>query len=243
MYAKNYFTGAVFVILVAGSDRAFGQHNVDVWPGRTSSGRLNIGGLDLSQLIPLLPTSGLINGWANNDPGFDRIVVSQPANNLFPMAAGAEISLRIVAADPGFRVIDNSFEVIQFPGEETFLGDNMLHVHVTWHVDADDPEFDPLQCEWDATFILVDDGSTNYQDSAPFTLMFTLSFTGQPDGDFNDNGYVDLEDTGLFGDCMTGPLTPTGPTCRSVCLGVFDFEGDRDLDLRDYARLQADFGE
>lgn len=217
------------------------QHDVDIWVGRTSTGQLNIGGADISQLIPLIPTSGLINGWADNDPGFDRVITSQPANNLFPLAGGAQISLRLVFADPAFRAIDNSFFILELPGDETYLGNAQLHTHLTWHVNADDPNFDPLRCRWNATFILIDDGSTNYRDSAPFTLMFTLAFSGQADGDFNANGYVDLEDTGLFADCMTGPRPPGAPACRSVCLGVFDFDADDDLDLHDLARLQRTF--
>lgn len=233
----------IFIVtIVISAASASAQHDVDVWVGRTSTGQLAIGGADVSQPIPLLPTSGLINGWADNDPGFDRVVTAQPANNLFTLASGADISLRLVSVDPAFRVIDNSFSILEWPGDETYLGDHLLHTHLTWHVNADDPNFDPLRCLWEATFILLDDGSTNYRDSAPFTLKFTLSFAGQANGDFNENGFVDLEDAGLFNDCMTGPLNPTGPTCQSVCLGVFDFDRDGDLDLLDFAELQDDFG-
>jgi len=231
------------VISLCAARCAYAQHDLDIWVGRTSTGQLKIGGADISQPIPLLPTSGLINGWANNDPGFDRAVTSQPGNNLLALASGAEISLQLIFADPAFRVIDNSLAILELSGDETFLGDHLLHTHLTWHVNADDPGFDPLQCQWNAIFILIDDGATNYRDSAEFTLMFTLSFTGQADGDFNDNGFVDLEDVGLLADCLTGPLLPSGPACMSVCLGVFDFDVDRDLDLMDFARLQMDFGD
>lgn len=240
---KSLFNHCLCIVTIAASATSVSaQHDVDIWVGRTSTGQLSTGGADLSQPIPLLPTSGLINGWADNTPGFDRVVTAQPANNLFVLASGADISLQLVSADPAFRVIDNSFSILEWPGDETYLGDHLLHTHLTWHVNADDPNFDPLRCLWDATFILLDDGSTNYRDSAPFTLKFTLSFAGQANGDFNDNGFVDLEDSGLFADCMTGPLNPTGPTCQSVCLGVFDFDGDSDLDLLDFAELQNDFG-
>ena len=42
---------------------------------------------------------------------------------------------------------------------------------------------------------------------------------------------------------LTGPLEPSGPVCISVCLGVYDFDLDRDVDLGDLAVLQIDFGQ
>lgn len=239
---RNRCNHCLFIgTIVISAASASAQHDVDIWVGRTSTGQLAIGGADVSQPIPLLSTSGLINGWADNDPGFDRVVTAQPAYNLFPLASGADISLHLVSADPAFRVIDNSFSILELPGDETYLGDSQLHTHLTWHINADHPQFDPLQCEWNAAFVLIDDGSTNYRDSAPLTLMFTLSFNGSADGDFNDNGFVDQEDTGLFADCMIGPLALTTPSCRSVCLGVFDVDADGDADLRDFASHQRRF--
>ena len=228
------------LLVVGVRNVAQAQHDGDVWVGRTSTGQLKNGGNDLTQLIPLQPTFELINGWANNNPGFDRVITAQPANNLYPMASGAEISLRLVAADSAFRVIDNSFEIVQFPGEETFLGDHLLHTHLTWHINSDDPAFDPLECEWQATFVLVDHGTTGYRDSAPFTLMFTLVFQGSANGDFTGDGLSDLEDFVFFENCMTGPRETTDLTCQSVCLGIFDFNGDGDLDLVDFAAFQTD---
>lgn len=214
--------------------RAHAQHAGDFWVGRDNSGKLKLGGRDVNELIFLLPVSGLIEGWSNNDPGFDRLVTSQPANNFLTLGSGAEISLKLVDLDPAFRVIDTSFFVLEQPGDETYLGDHQLHTHLIWHVNADDPVFDPLQCLWEATFVLLDDGFTGYRNSDPFTLQFTLTFSGPPTGDFNEDGVVDLEDFALMENCLTGP-TPGGIGCQSVCLGVFDFDTDGDVDLRDYA--------
>jgi hypothetical protein len=56
-------------------------------------------------------------------------------------------------------------------------------------------------------------------------------------GDVDVDGDVDLDDYPLWGDCMTGPHTEwLEPGCQ-----VFDFNGDGDVDLRDFAAFQRAF--
>ena len=57
-------------------------------------------------------------------------------------------------------------------GEQVLLGDDHLHEHVTFHIDSDDPEFEMSASPWEATFRLVDLGTTGYAVSAPFTMTF-----------------------------------------------------------------------
>jgi hypothetical protein len=56
---------------------------------------------------------------------------------------------------------------------------------------------------------------------------------------------VDSGDFRYFADCLTGPgQTPdpsTGVVCSVVCTQVFDFDGDGDVDLNDYADFQFFF--
>ena len=54
------------------------------------------------------------------------------------------------------------------------------------------------------------------------------------DGDYDENTYVDLEDFEHWPDCMTGP--ENGPY-QEGC-GAFDFDGDTDIDLFDFAEFQ-----
>ncbi|MCP4592327.1 MAG: hypothetical protein GY842_16465 [bacterium] len=58
-----------------------------------------------------------------------------------------------------------------------------------------------------------------------------------PRGDVDGDSDVDLEDHAAFADCMTGPND--GPP-EGAC-NAFDFEPDHDVDLRDFAVLQAAF--
>ena len=53
-------------------------------------------------------------------------------------------------------------------------------------------------------------------------------------GDYNHDGQVSLADYASFADCMTGP---DGGPCSDGC-GVFDFDGDEDVDLADFSGMQ-----
>ena len=56
-------------------------------------------------------------------------------------------------------------------------------------------------------------------------------------GDVNRNGVIDQDDTAVLRHCMSGP----GSTCTGFCRRV-DQDEDFDVDLKDYAAMQAKFG-
>ncbi|MCP4594852.1 MAG: DUF1565 domain-containing protein [bacterium] len=65
-------------------------------------------------------------------------------------------------------------------------------------------------------------------------------------GDFDADSDVDLDDYRGFVDCLSGPGTLPAPPmagCTEACLAAFDFDDDQDVDARDFAALQALFGE
>jgi uncharacterized lipoprotein YddW (UPF0748 family) len=55
----------------------------------------------------------------------------------------------------------------------------------------------------------------------------------EPFGDFNGDGYVDLEDLVLFGQCRSGPTIPFLPGCEPA-----DVDQDGDVDHDDFAAFQ-----
>jgi hypothetical protein len=62
-------------------------------------------------------------------------------------------------------------------------------------------------------------------------------------GDWNNDGVIGLEDTGAVPFCLSGPwqgvdFAPPTPLCRDI----FDFNGDGDVDLQDFAFVQWIFG-
>jgi hypothetical protein len=197
----------------------------------------------------LEPVDLLFRGWSNNDPGFDSIDV--PGGGVVPLSSSARIWLEVVRLDRAFYVVDNAQQVLEFPGDDAFLGDSSLHTHLTWLVDRDDPRFNPAQCVWEATFVLADSGSF-LQDSQPFTFLFS-NVPVRPegvsaDGDFDEDGGFGDPDRKALGVCVGGPgvrpdpRDPSVTRCEVECHNAFDMDDDLDVDLFDVAELSVALG-
>lgn len=90
-------------------------------------------------------------------------------------------------------------------------------------------------CEGEITLTLFEPGS-------PATLAVSTIVPGcsvTPDGDYDNNGQVNLADYAHFADCMAGPQSPPAPVIQGssagACLAAFDFNTDGDVDSQDYA--------
>jgi len=57
-------------------------------------------------------------------------------------------------------------------------------------------------------------------------------------GDFNGDGFVDLNDLALLADCLAGPDSGTSPMCLQRSAFSPDLDGDDDIDLFDFAAFQ-----
>ena len=243
-------------LMLAHTNSASAQHNADMWVGQ-QEGRVNWhpSGLQPESVYhPLDRVDTFIQGWSDNDPGFDHAVTT--VDGVLPLLPGVQIALEIVQVDPAFVVIDNGFQLLTEPGDRTVLGGSNLHEHITWFVDEEDPLFDEDQCVWEATFKLVD-LSGNLDDSGAFTLLFAnVDVRGgvfppadiDATGDFDTDGSVDLTDFQAFAHCVAGPDVrpmPDDPAitqCEVDCHNAFDFDNDLDVDLMDFAELQVQFG-
>jgi len=65
----------------------------------------------------------------------------------------------------------------------------------------------------------------------------TLALLPFVDGDFNENGVIELFDYAAYEDCSGGPFDPLAVTDCAA----FDFDADGDVDLWDFAELQINF--
>jgi len=192
------------------------QHAGDVFVGRSLAGQLKIGPVGSGGFVPednivVLPAvsnpPGLFNGWSDNNPGFDRLVVNQPALDLYILQSGVQVRLELIQCDPAFKAITASFAVIDVPGERALLGGSSLHTHLTWLIDSDDPNFDPQKTLWRATYKLVDTGTTGYSDSAPFTFYFASVDCTR--ADCNADGMKDARDIQAFIETVLDPASKT----------------------------------
>lgn len=240
----------ICALALVGSAPVFAQHIGDVWIGVNASHQLAVssnGFVPERNFAALQPTSGLLKGWTEDDPGFDHVTAT---TDLAPIGSGAAIWLEVVSANPAFQAIDDGFQILHNPGDNTFLGGFNVHEHITWHINSQDPAFDPDQCVWETTFVLRDDGGTGYATANPLTFRFTNIPVRAPGisatGDFDASGVVDETDVEALAACLDGggptrepdPDAPGITTCVVECLNAFDFDDDRDVDLQDAASLQ-----
>ncbi len=90
----------------------------------------------------------------------------------------------------------------------------------------------------------------------PFAVRMTRSMVGflvdragvavrPAGGDVNYDSMVNLDDYVVFSECLAGPgamPAPFPPVTVSDCLDAFDFNGDGDVDLDDFAAFAAVYG-
>ncbi len=103
------------------------------------------------------------------------------------------------------------------------------------------PELTPGEVEQVLNETCVDLGATGYDTTYGwgFVNAYNAVAAVSVPGDYNHDGEVDLTDFVHWDDCMTGP--DNGP--YDAGCGPFDFEGDEDVDLEDFAAFQKAFAE
>ena len=172
------------VIVVVWALPAWAQHeHHDVAVGHTESGVL-AAHFAWEEVHALPAVNGLLHGWAGDHPGFAHLEEDEPGEDMYTLQQGAAVMLEVVAFDDAFNAWAGGLaQMLHDPGDTYLLGDEHLHTHLDWHIDADDPLFDPGQESWQAQFRLVDTGTTGYAPSEVYTMTFTtpepatLSFT------------------------------------------------------------------
>lgn len=243
-YSLPFMVTIVFPLASAVGARADGVHI-----GRSPQGQLLVEvEQEFTGFIALTPIDpgGLFSGWSGSDPGFTNEVDKDVDEDFLPLESGAAIWLEVVTIDPAFLVIGTDFEVLEAPGDQTFIGnaDALFDTHVTYIIDADDAAFDEAQCVWDVTLIVRDVGATGYAPSDAFTLRFTSTPEHAATGDADGNGTVNLVDFAALHGCLLGPDAPpdgANGLCGPVCISTFDADADGDVDLRDVAWFQRMF--
>ena len=148
-------------------------HEEDTVIGHTVSGQLAVV-VNSPGPNELPPVSGLLNGWAADEPGLKSPDGDDPTNDFFTLGAGAIINLQLMSIDPALNVWSPGFVTrLNMPGNSLVIGGAEFDTHMTYHIDVDDPAFDPGQDVYSATFRLFDLGTTGYVPSEPFSLSFT----------------------------------------------------------------------
>lgn len=177
-------------ILVAGAaiiaaPAAFADLEDDFAIGFTgSTGNLAVE-FNFDEIAPLsFVTTAGFTGWISDDPGFANIVEDEADEDFFALAGpsslgNANIAIRIVSVDPGFRVVDplgfDPFSGVPFgyvnPGEFFTLGAPNFDDHPFWTVDVND--WDGSTLEFGVSFQVIDLNGI-YGDSDVYTATFAI---------------------------------------------------------------------
>jgi hypothetical protein len=149
------------------------EHAGDLIVGRTDTGELAIE-FDFEEPIVLQPTSGLLSGWALDEPGMDVLEEDEPDEDFYQLPLAADVVFVVTSVDPGLKMWLAGFvEVLDSAGDEWHLGSvDTIHQHGTWHIDSNDPGFNPSAGPWSMSFQLVDRGMSAYSDSPIYTMTF-----------------------------------------------------------------------
>lgn len=149
------------------------RHEGDFIIGIDGNGQLTLEA-DLDENNSLPAVSGLLNGWAADEPGFEALEEDEPAEDFFTLGAGANVSVEVISISPAFQAWTPGFsDVLDSTGDQWVLGGPALHEHATWHINSDAPEFDSKQVKWFFSFRLIDTGMTGYAPSQIYTVGFT----------------------------------------------------------------------
>ncbi len=149
-------------------------HSDDLVVGRTGAGQLSIESGAFGRHFPLPPVSGLVNGFALDEPGILTLEADEPEEDFFQLAAGANIRFDLVSISPAMKIYTPGFaDTLDMAGETWTLGSAPFHEHPTWHIDSDDAAYNASQLKWQVTFRVIDTGTTAYAPSPDYTMIFT----------------------------------------------------------------------
>jgi hypothetical protein len=185
----------VSVILVSALPGRAGdphEHGGDLSVFRDGSGQLAIE-FDFAETLPLEFVTGLLNGCTLDSPGFNSPDFDEPDENLFQLSPNADIVFEVVSIDAGLKVHTPGFaDILDAPGDQWVIGPPAFDTHPVWHIDSDEPGFDP-GAVYSIRFKLLDLGSTAYLESEVYTLQFQCAARGAccvggvcEDGEFED---------------------------------------------------------
>lgn len=164
-----------------------GEHP-EIGVGRTAAGRL-VAHMHFSQPVPI-PRSIFpgFSGYATGLIGFENVTLDEPAEDLFTLALGSNISARLTARDSGAAVY-NGLSVLQV-GESLEFGPPFFDFHPIFSV----PNLGAIPGSSNALRFVLHDSAGVYADSEEFTIVMTPACPG----DFDLSGEVRVTDIFAF---------------------------------------------
>ena len=78
------------------------EHGGDFMIARTAAGQLAVE-FGADEPIPLPAVSGLLDGWAADEPGFANLAKDEPDEGLFALSGSSIIVLELISIDPALK--------------------------------------------------------------------------------------------------------------------------------------------
>lgn len=200
-------------------------------------------------------------GWSDMERGTDQVVQALGAYRG-EVQVGLGFSIGREAPSPGFGWVRFSPTGMPWIATNPTPQTVSCNSTVTLRVQPG-PDYGYLSFAWFKDDELLSDGPTGFgstisgSDTATLTIAYprtedagaydcvvyngcgtvvsstaTVNVTGCP-GDCNDDGQVTIADFGTINGCMSGPGVQTANGCE-----CFDYEGNGDVSLSDFARFQ-----
>jgi hypothetical protein len=184
--ARTYF----LVWLWLGAVTARAQHEGDILIGQTTLMRLGATNLPARTIYLSPVSSGAFQGWSSTVLGFDGIVTNA-ADALQPLIAGANVFLEVVTIDPGLSLRSFTAPATVFAdeaGERLRIGSTgNLHNHPIIFIDRSVVGTN-FAGQRTVVFRLVDTGTAGLLPSPDYSMSFApvvptrLDLTRTPDG-------------------------------------------------------------
>jgi len=163
---------ALFALLLPALCRA-GQKDIDIFVYSTAAGGGSLAGigegLEGKHRVTESFCAGGLCLYSTVDPGFRT--ANAPSSGLFPLSAGTEVRLEVVAIAPGMS-IQRDASTVDAPGESLLLGSTPdLHTHPQYQVTLTEGEVGDFPLRFRLT-------ATGYGTSPEYDLVFTNGTVG-----------------------------------------------------------------
>ncbi len=172
----------------------------------------------------------LILAAIKGDPDLDGIIGSVDQSTLIAAYTGPLGGSGYTPATP------DNLATFDFDGDGDIDCSDYQELVAGWSAGGSPSAFSGCDNDSDSDGVAdADDGCAG----TPVGAM--VSAIGCLRGDFNQDGIVSGGDAAGLTDCMAGLFrfpNPTPPNTLAACLNTFDFDGDYDVDLEDYAEFQ-----
>jgi len=209
--------GVIAAALLTGNVIAGGSAHRDVFVGTSASSGLSASSTlslanDNPAVIFLTEVDGILEGWADSNPGWNAATDGTPG--LAPMEPGAALFFEVNQFTTSMKIYDSVFQELHEHGDLGELGGHDMHTHYTWLIDRADGDFDPERVGWRGSYRVIDMGTTGYGIAQDAMFFRPDACENVLEGDADQDGVVTPFDLQAFWSVVNDP---SGASLQQLC--------------------------